>query len=697
MDESTSIRVPSPTGKNSISVKMNMNDAKNKNPCLEIWRCGCLVRRMTISQHGAIISDPSGFGIPSWSPDETHLVYAAERLAPKTTAFWDKDSQGGIKGAQHVLGQGATEEWGEQYVSQSPLLDLYILNVDTGKVERVKNVPSEYDETLLGGVALGHAVWHPTLPKIAYTGWDAGGLGKMPRRLGMVYCRNRPSSVYSSDVSNLLTRLEEKDDRNDYEAETLVHDEYYECLTSEFPYARSPQYLSSGKMLFLANPNGFISHDGCMGLYVFDDKAYCIVPVVDKPDTTPPLVHGMGFPGLFLSQLPPKVSLNNCNDKYLVLGSTWGSVNRLIRVNVETKQVQLIRLPPTTTNSDKQDLDVSSKSILCQTPDGDLLIARSATNQQPCVWLLPHDDLISKTEEPLLSIVNAKKLADFPSMAASSYSPVKAKLSIPFNVEILSVPVDDDSTPPTQAILCLPTMVAKQKIPLIVIPHGGPHGCSLSNYVPGIAFLARHYALVFPNYRGSTGFGQASLESLLTNVGTNDVQDVMAITDHVVQKYSDTIDTSKVGICGGSHGGFLTAHCTGQFPDYFKAAVMRNPVTNIASMVSATDIPDWCHAEALGAYDFENFCSPTIEQIQALYQKSPIVHVDKVKTPTLMALGMKDLRVPPSQGLEWYHTLRSAGIDTKLLVYPDDNHSLTKVATEPDHWINIKQWFDKYL
>ena len=80
-----------------------------------------------------------------------------------------------------------------------------------------------------------------------------------------------------------------------------------------------------------------------------------------------------------------------------------------------------------------------------------------------------------------------------------------------------------------------------------------------------------------------------------------------------------------------------------------------------------------------------------------MYEKSPIVHVTKVKTPTLVALGMKDLRVPPSQGLEWYHTLRSAGVDTELLVYPEDNHALNKVATEADHWIHIKKWFDKYL
>jgi acylaminoacyl-peptidase len=124
---------------------------------------------------------------------------------------------------------------------------------------------------------------------------------------------------------------------------------------------------------------------------------------------------------------------------------------------------------------------------------------------------------------------------------------------------------------------------------------------------------------------------------------------------------------------------------------------MRNPVTNIATMVTATDIADWCYAESLGSYDFTKFRGPTQEQLFTMYEKSPIIHVDKVKTPTLLALGMVDLRVPPSQGKEWYYTLRSAGVDTELLVYPKDCHALDRVTTEADHWIHIKQWFDKYM
>jgi acylaminoacyl-peptidase len=68
-----------------------------------------------------------------------------------------------------------------------------------------------------------------------------------------------------------------------------------------------------------------------------------------------------------------------------------------------------------------------------------------------------------------------------------------------------------------------------------------------------------------------------------------------------------------------------------------------------------------------------------------------------VKAPTLMALGMKDLRVPPSQGIEYYHALRAKNIPTKLLVYEDCDHAIDRVTSEADHWLNIKQWFDEHL
>jgi acylaminoacyl-peptidase len=197
------------------------------------------------------------------------------------------------------------------------------------------------------------------------------------------------------------------------------------------------------------------------------------------------------------------------------------------------------------------------------------------------------------------------------------------------------------------------------------------------------------------NYRGSTGFGQDSIESLPTRIGELDVKDVIAATLKVQE--SGIVDAERIGICGGSHGGFLTGHCTSQYPNLFKAAAMRNPVVNIPSMVTSTDIPDWCYVEAIGSYNWREYMPPTSTSIRMMWDKSPIRHVDRVQTPTLMALGMQDLRVPPSQGLEWYHSLRSKGVPTKLLTYDGNDHAIAGVKAEADHWVNIKQWFDNHL
>jgi acylaminoacyl-peptidase len=118
-------------------------------------------------------------------------------------------------------------------------------------------------------------------------------------------------------------------------------------------------------------------------------------------------------------------------------------------------------------------------------------------------------------------------------------------------------------------------------------------------------------------------------------------------------------------------------------------------------MCTPTDIPDWVFVECFGNYDWKQFGPPTKDEIAIMYDLSPVSRsvsrIKQVKTPTLVGLGLADLRVPPSQGLEWYYTLRSNGIPTKLLTYPDEDHAIAGVGAEADHWINIKRFFDEHL
>jgi acylaminoacyl-peptidase len=229
-----------------------------------------------------------------------------------------------------------------------------------------------------------------------------------------------------------------------------------------------------------------------------------------------------------------------------------------------------------------------------------------------------------------------------------------------------------------------------EKLPTIVLPHGGPHANCAAMYVTTVAYLASlGYAVCYCNYRGSTGYGDAALQSLVGGAaGTQDVADCVAIAERAI---ADGIaDPTRVCAVGGSHGGFLAAHLIGQRPDLFRCAVMRNPVTDIAAMVSATDIPDWCFVETLGREAYSDL--PSTEALVAMRKASPVRYVSEVAKharPVLMLLGGVDLRVPPTNGLRYAAALREAGGSCEVRVFPADSHGLTNPRTEFESFVTV--------
>lgn len=184
------------------------------------------------------------------------------------------------------------------------------------------------------------------------------------------------------------------------------------------------------------------------------------------------------------------------------------------------------------------------------------------------------------------------------------------------------------------------------------------------------------------------------MNSLPGFVGDLDVKDVVSVINHYVN--AKLVDKDQLVLWGGSHGGFLVTHLSGQFSSQFnfKSCICRNPVTDLVGMMESTDIPDWCCTEGLkpgqSIYDFKK---PALDPAsnEKLLQMSPIRYIDRVKVPTLMMLGKKDRRVPMSQGMKWYKGLKAHGVATKCISY-DDNHSLYKVDVDADAFVNIMIW-----
>jgi dipeptidyl aminopeptidase/acylaminoacyl peptidase len=131
----------------------------------------------------------------------------------------------------------------------------------------------------------------------------------------------------------------------------------------------------------------------------------------------------------------------------------------------------------------------------------------------------------------------------------------------------------------------------------------------------------------------------------------------------------------------------------GQFPDFFSAAVIRNPVISCGE-ISSTDIPDW-YLEEFGM-SFEETTILTPEVFARLYRVSPISHVDSVRAPVLLLLGSEDKRVANTQGMNYYHALKGRRKDVEMLCFPKDSHPLDGVEAAKVGWEAARDWLDAF-
>jgi len=166
-------------------------------------------------------------------------------------------------------------------------------------------------------------------------------------------------------------------------------------------------------------------------------------------------------------------------------------------------------------------------------------------------------------------------------------------------------------------------------------------------------------------------------------------------------KSTPHLHSEQIGLFGGSHGGFLSAHLSGQYPDFYKAAVLLNPVCDLNVMIGTSDIVDWCMAESGIEFPDNSLktfipAAKNLDDFEKLFKASPIAHASKVKAATLLLLGTEDLRVPMTQGMNFYRALKAYNKTAEVRVYPDC-HSLLSASVSNDVAIQSALWFKRFL
>ena len=232
---------------------------------------------------------------------------------------------------------------------------------------------------------------------------------------------------------------------------------------------------------------------------------------------------------------------------------------------------------------------------------------------------------------------------------------------------------------------------AGQKVPLILNIHGGPAGVFQQTFIGGrgvyplATFAAKGFAILRPNPRGSSGYGADFRRANIKDWGFGDYQDLMTGVDAVIKM--GVADENRLGVMGWSYGGFMTSWIVTQ-TKRFKAASAGAPVTNLMSFNGTADIPSFV-PDYFGG-DFWN--DP------AIYAKhSAMFNIKGVTTPTLIQHGDADIRVPISQGYEFYNALKRQGVPTRMIVLPRQPHGPNEPKMQVAAMQSNLEWFEKYL
>jgi dipeptidyl aminopeptidase/acylaminoacyl peptidase len=229
-----------------------------------------------------------------------------------------------------------------------------------------------------------------------------------------------------------------------------------------------------------------------------------------------------------------------------------------------------------------------------------------------------------------------------------------------------------------------------KKYPLLTVAHGGPTGAHFDYFRArygdgGQHWAGQGWAVLYPNPRGSTNYGEAFMRGNLGDWGGGDYRDIIAGVDALVKM--GIADPEKLAFQGWSYGGYLTCWTISQ-TTRFKAAMIGAGLTNLVSMYGTNDVPNY-----LGSF-FNGTLSPETEHLYR--ERSGLTYADRVTTPTLILHGANDERVPIGQPMEFFRALKDRGVPVELVFYPREGHGLQEYYHRLDRMERQFEWITRH-